>query len=324
MAAMEASYRRGRAAGAAIGASLVAGGVFVALTVLADQDVAGRAALPWRADPYHTAIGLAELVVPALALAIVVRLFVWRAPGGPDRAQQTVRAAGTMTALVGAALAFEWAAVIGATDAGRHPAPLVGLGVTSLLVAVATVLLVRSRRPAGAARRWRRDWLGDAALACRWTPLPRSWTSPPAVDAVRRHALALFVGASGLAGAALAGAQSIGEQLTDPLLIGWYFVVATVSLTAFCLVGNAVAGFVVRPAPGRIRRAVEAALVTGGSTSLLAVAFRDPARAAVGLGPVTSVPTMAWLTLGTGLGVAVLTAAALLLRTPESTGKATG
>ncbi|WP_203965027.1 hypothetical protein [Actinocatenispora thailandica] len=325
---MEPAYRRDRAAVAAICASLLAAGAFEAPTVLATQDRTVWAASPWRDDPYHAVLGLAELAVPALGLLIVLRLFGWRAPGRSDRGQQTVRAAGTMTALAGAALAFEWAAVL----AGAHAAArtgwtsllIAGLVVTSLLTAAAGVLLARCRWPRGSARRWRHDWLGDAALLCRWTPLPRRWIGPAAVAAVRRHALTGFVAASALAAAGVAGAQAIGEQLTDPLLVAWYFVVEATSLIAFCLVSNAIAGFVVRPARGRVRRAAEAALVTGGLATILAVAFRDVARAALGAGPVASVPTLVGLTLGVGLGVAVLTTAVLLVRTQDSSERATG
>jgi hypothetical protein len=315
---MEPRYRKSRATVAASGVSLLAAAVFAALTALTTHDRTVRAASPWRDDPYHAVVGLAELAVPWLGLLVVLRLFAWRAPGGPDRAQQTARAAGTIATLVGVASAFEWAAVIGAAPVARTgwtSVLVAGLAVTSLLTAGAAVLLVRCRRPRGSARRWRHDWLGDVALLLRWTPLPRRWTGPAMVDRVRRHALAVFVAVSVLAGGGLAGAQSIGEGITDPLLVTWYFVVEAASLLAFGLVSNAVAGFVVRPAAGRARRAVEMSLATGGGAVLLAVAFRDVIRAAFGLGPVTAVPTLVGLTLGAGLGAAAL-AAVLALAVP--------
>ena len=117
MTAMQCVRESERAPSAAVQGSLGAAGVFEVLTVPETQDKTIWAVSPWREDPYHAVVSLAGFAVPMLALAIALRLLTWRAPGGPDRAQQTVRAAGVMTAMIGLTLAFEWVAVFGRTPA---------------------------------------------------------------------------------------------------------------------------------------------------------------------------------------------------------------
>jgi hypothetical protein len=98
-----------------------------------------------------------------------LRLLAWRAPGGPDRERQMVRAVDAMTTLIGLTLVFEWAAVIGGAHAsswGTWTSVLIGgLVVASTVTVVATALLVRCRRH-GSSGRWRHDWLGDVVLVC--------------------------------------------------------------------------------------------------------------------------------------------------------------
>src|ERR1035441_6959487 len=142
-----------RASSVAVWTSLGTGGVFEALTVSEIENKAAWAISPWKEDPYHTAVYLAQFAVPVLALLIVLRLLPRGALAEPDRAQQTVLAAGVMMALIGLTLAFEWAAVIG----GANPSPwgawtllqVGGLAVVSVLAVGAAVLLVRCRRPRG-------------------------------------------------------------------------------------------------------------------------------------------------------------------------------
>src|SRR4051812_26808524 len=95
----------------AILAALAAAVTFEALTVLATQDKTVRAVSPWQDDPYDGFVSFALIAVPPLAVVIAARLPMWRAPGGPDRQQQTAWAAGALTGLVGLTLAAEWAAV---------------------------------------------------------------------------------------------------------------------------------------------------------------------------------------------------------------------
>lgn len=329
MAAMECSDDSGRASSAAVRASLGAAAVFEALTVPETQDKTIWAVSPWREDPYHTAVSLTEFAVPMLMLVIALRLLAWRAPGGPDRAHQTARAAALMTAMIGLTLACEWAAVIGETSSpsrGAWTSVLIGgLVVTSVLTVAVTVLLVRCRRQRGAPGRWQHDWLGDVVFVCRRIPVLRRWTGPDTAAWARRRAMTVFVALSVLAAAAFTGFQAIGERWTDPLLIAWMLIAETAANLAFCVTGNAVAGFIARPPRTRPRRTAEASVVTGCLAILVAVAFHDALWSALGAGPLTS-PALAALTLGAGLATSLVTAALLLARgssaTPPNRGRA--
>jgi hypothetical protein len=302
-----------RASPAVILASLGAAGLFEVLTLAATQDKTVRAASPWQDDPYDAMVSLAEFAVPMLALVIALRLFAWRAPGGPDRERQMVRAAGAMTAVIAITLAFEWAAVI----AGAH-APyrstwaswlISGLVLASTVTVVVAALLVRRRRPYGP---WRHDWLGDVVLVCGRVPVVRRWVTLRAAAWVRRGALTVFVTLSVLAALGLAGSLAIGERWTNPLLIAWALVVVTTSNLAFCVISNAVAGFVARPPRTRARRVAETSVVAGCLAIQVAVAFRDPLWAGLGAGSPTSVPALVALTLGAGLVTSLATTCVLL------------
>ncbi|WEO96880.1 hypothetical protein A6P39_024200 [Streptomyces sp. FXJ1.172] len=301
---------------AVVRGSLALAVVFEALTVLETQDKTVRAASPWQDDPYDVMVSLAQFTVPMLALVITLRLFAWRAPGGGDRVQQTVRAAGAMVTLVGLAVVSEWAAVIARTSAsssGPWASVLIGgLVVNSLLTAVAAVWLGRCRRPRRSAGGRRNDWLGDAVFLCRRIPVLRRWAGPDATDWVRRRAMTVFVTLSTLAAVALTGGQAIGERWTDPLLTAWFLVVAATSNLAFCVISNAVAGFIARPPRARPRRIAEASAVAGCVAISAATAFRDALWPVFGTGPLTSVPALAALTLGAGLVTSLVTAALLL------------
>ncbi|MER6738572.1 hypothetical protein [Streptomyces puniciscabiei] len=313
---MEHVKENGRASSAVVWASLGAAGVFEALTVLATQDKSVRAASPWQDDPYDVMVSLAQFAVPMLALVIASRLLAWRAPGGVDRVRQTVRAAGAMVTLVGLTVVSEWAAVVARTPAsssGTWAAVLIGgLAVNSVLTAAVAVLLVRGHRGHGSAGPWRHDWLGDAVFLCRRIPVLRRGAGPDAAVWVRRHAMTVFVTLSTLAAAALTSAQAIGEGWTDPLLTAWFLVVTATSNLAFCVISNAVAGFVARPPRTRPRRIAEASAVAGCVAISVATAFRDALWPVFGTGTLTSVPALAALTLGAGLATSLVTAALLL------------
>ncbi|MER6568671.1 hypothetical protein ABT288_21440 [Streptomyces sp. NPDC001093] len=313
---MEDVKEDGRASSAVVWASLGAAGVFEALTVLETQDKTVRAASPWQDDPYDVVVSLAQFAVPMPALVIALRLLVWRAPGGADRVRQTVRAAGAMVTLVGLTVVSEWAAVIARTPAsssGTWASVLIGgLVVNSVLTMAIAVLLVRGHRGQGSAGPWRHDWLGDAVFVCRRIPVLRRWVGPDAADRVRRRAMTVFVALSTLAAAAITGAQAIGERWTDPLLIAWFLIVVATSNLAFCVISNAVAGFIARPARPRTRRIAEASAVAGCVAISAATAFRDALWPVFGTGSLTSVPALAALTLGAGLATSLVTAALLL------------
>ncbi|MEU8975100.1 hypothetical protein AB0D11_38665 [Streptomyces monashensis] len=314
---MEPMEKNGRVPSAVVWVSLATAAVFEALTVLETQNKTVRAASPWQDDPYDVMVSLAQFTVPMLALVIALRLLAWRAPGGADRAWQTMRAAGVMTTLVGLTLAFEWVAVIASTPSsfsGWASVLISGLVVNSVLTVPAVLLLVRCRRRPGASRSRRQDWLGDVVFVCRHVPVLRTWADADAVDWVRRRAMTVFVVVSTLAAASVTGAQAIGEHWTDPLLIVWMLIVVTTSDLAFCVISNAIAGFIARPPRTRTRRIAEAAMVAGCVAISVATAFRDALWSVLGTGTLTSVPALAALTLGAGAATSVITAALLLPR----------
>jgi hypothetical protein len=277
--------------------------LFEALTVLATQDKSVRAVMPWQDDPYDVLVSFAMFAVPMLVAAIALRLPAWRAPGGQDRAQQTARAAGTVTAVIGMTLAAQWAAVAARAHApewNRWTAVLVaGLTVQSLLTLAVGIRLWQRRSPRG--RQWQHDWLEDVM---------RRFLTPPTLARIRAHATAVFVTLSLLAAAALTGAQAIGEGWTDPLLIAWMFTVLTSTNFAFCVLSNAVAGFIARPPITR----TETTVIAGALALMLTTAFRDPLWTAISGAPVTTVAVLVALTVGAALAASALTAVALAAR----------
>lgn len=305
-----------RSSPAVILASLGAAGLFDALTVLGTQDKSVRAVSPWHEDPYDAVVSLCQLAVPMLGLVILLRLLAWRAPGGPDRGQQTARAAGAMLTLVVLTLVAEWSAVIGGVNDsvwnGWTFVLIGGLIVNSMLTGGVVVSLWRGRRR-GSFPRWRHDWLGDVILLCERTPVSRRWIGPEAVAWVRQHAMTVFVTASLLAAIAITGLQAFGEQWTNPLLIAWMLVVELASYLSFCVITNAVVGFIARPPRARLRRVAETSVVTGCVAIHATIAFRDALWP--GSAPLTSVPALAVFTLGAGLAAALATAGLLIVRT---------
>jgi hypothetical protein len=317
MAVMESADESQRASPAVVLASLGTAALFEVLTVLATQDKTVRAASPWQDDPYDAVVSLAQFAVPMLALVIALRLFAWRAPGGPDRERQLARAAAAMLALIGLTLVSEWAAVIGRAHAGSWgtwTSVLVGgLIVASVVTGVVGALLVR-RRSRGASGRWRHDWLGDVVLVCERIPVLRRWATPEVAAWVRRRAMTVFVTLSVLASVGIAGSLAVGERWTDPLLIAWALIAETASNLAFCVLTNAVAGFIARPARTRSRRVAETSVIAGCVAIQVAVAFRDALWPVVGVGS-PSVPALVTLPLGTGFVTSLVTAGLLLART---------
>lgn len=299
MAAMERA--------SAVAAGLGSAAVFESLAVVSTQVRSVRAASPWQQDPYNAVVGLAQVAVPMLGLVILLRLLAWRAPGGPDRERQVVRAAGAMTALVGLALAFEWAAVGTMRSWAAWTWALAGgLVVASVCAVVAAVLLARCR---GTRARWRHDWLGDVLLVGRTVPALRRWATADAADWVRRRAMTVFVLASALAAAGTVGAMVVGERWSDPLLIGWALIAQTTTFLAFCVISNAVAGFIARPDRSRARRAAEASVVAGCVAVHVAVAFHDQ----LWPGPL-SVADLVVLTLGAGAATSAASGAVLMTK----------
>ncbi len=298
--------------------------LFMTLTVLATQDQAIRAASPWQDDPYDAMVSLAQFTVPMLAVVIGLRLLAWRAPGAPDREHQTTRASVAMLALIALTLGFEWASVVARAHAPAWNVSTVGLIggllVMSVCASVISVLLWRRRRPRGASRHWRTDWLGDVVWLAGRIPVLRRWVRPEAAQRVRQHALTVFVGLSMVGAAGVVGALAVGEQWADPGLIAWAFIVVATAYFAFCVISNNVAGFITRPHLSRPRRIAQTSVLAGCVAIQLVTAFRDPVWAFVATGPVSSVTVLAALTLGAGLTVGAASAILLLTR-PDRTAR---
>jgi hypothetical protein len=128
---------------------------------------------------------------------------------------------------------------------------------------------------------------------------------------VRRHDRTVFLGASLIAAVGIIGALAYGERWTDPLLIGWGLAVEVTCYYAFCVLTNAVLGFVDRPA--RDRR-TERAVVVGSLSALAAVAWHDQLASWLRMAPL-DVVGLVELTGGAGL-LGFLLAFAVLRVTP--------
>ncbi len=314
-----------RASWVAVRVNLVAATVFSVLSVVETQRKAVWRSSPWREDPYYTVVSLAAFAVVMLALAIALRLPARGRVGGAQRAQQTVRAAGAITAVITFTVAFEWAAVIAARNVVRQggwPATQVGgLVVTTVLALAAGASLGRGRRPRHGPGEWhpdwRHDWLEDVIWLCGRLPGLRRWINPRLAVWTRRHAMALFLVLSVLAAAVIAGAQVVGEGVRDPLFITWLLVAETAANLAFCVLSNAVAGFIARPPRRRARRIVETSVVAGCLADVAAIAFHDPLASALGTRELTSA-SLAALTLGAGLAVSLLAASLQLVLDREA------
>ena len=142
----------------------------------------------------------------------------------------------------------------------------------------------------------------------------RSWATPEVAAWARGHAMTVFVALSALAGLAITSAQAIGERTTDPVIIIWFMIVETGSNLAFCVISNAIAGFIARPRRTRPRNITETSVVAGCLATLITIAFHDSPWSAFIAGPLTT-PALVSLTLGAGVVVSLATAALLLART---------
>ncbi len=284
-------------------------------------------ASPWRQDPVHTVVWLAAFMVPMLGLALGLRwLAGWVSGGLRDGAWTAAmfRAAAVLTGAIGLTLVCEWATVPGRTVEGPGAAAgqwqLAGLVTLSVLavVLIAWLSVLLRRLP----RRLRRfgapdsDGFGDAVLLAGRLPVVRRWATPQAVAWMRRRAMTVFVVLSLLAAAAFTAAQAVGERITDPVFVAWLFVAETAANLAFCVISNALAGFVARPPRSGRRHIAETALVAGCLATVAAIAFHDALWSALGRGPLTA-PRLEGLTLGAGLAAALVAAGvtAGLLRT---------
>jgi len=320
---LPASAPNQRPAAVAIRSGLAVAMLFELITGPETQFRAAWSASPWRQDPYHTAVLLAQVTTPMLVVAVLLRLAVRSPAGQAEREQQLVRATGITIALIALALCSEWASVVADPARQRWRAgtglEVVGLGLCTAFSLLVTQLLWRARSEHGATQRWRHDWLADGAILIeRLTGLGRR-RGPQVVEQLRRHTSAVFLAASMLAAAAGTAAQAFGEGITDLRLIAWNFLAITAALSAFCFTSNAIVGFIARPPRSRTRQTVERGVVAGGIAVLVAIAFHDPLWSLVGRGQLTAGGLIA-LTSGAGGLAATLAAVASHLaglRRPE-------
>jgi hypothetical protein len=304
---------------AVVPAAIACAALFYAVTVAATQIASVRARSPWQDDPYNVMVSCALVTVPVLAVMLVVRIAARRSrptetgAAAGDAERQMLRATLALLLIVDATLVFEWAAVIG----GAHRTAwtvatgwlLAGAVATTLSAAPLTVLALRAGAARRLGRRWNEDWLGDlASLVDRMAGAGRL-NLTLVVAGVRRHAVPVFAAASVAGAAAIIGALAYSEGWTDPWLFGWALAVGATSNFAACMIVNAVAGVVARPAPRRPQ--LEVAVVAGCVAVQFAVAFRGPIWTAL---TGRSADTLAALTELT-IGAAVTTAVVVLIAT---------
>jgi hypothetical protein len=294
-----------RSAASAIALALGNGVLFSAFAALSTQVKALQAATPWQDDPYHGMVSFAGFLVPALTFLTALRLVLWRRGAALPRfrVDQLLRAALVNVALVAGTVLTDWVAV-----ALRADRPLWN-STTPWLIGVIGVLTVTS---AGCGQTWARarralpdgpddgDWLDDLArLVNLVTVRPLDLRRPIAL--LRRHIVAFATGFSLLAGIGVAGAQAVGEGVTDPVLISTYAVIGTGGFLAFCLVCDA-ALHIARP-----QRQVSTwwiAVVAGCAGLPVSAVFRDGIWALLDLpGTVDTSAELALITVG-GAGAA--------------------
>jgi hypothetical protein len=128
----------------------------------------------------------------------------------------------------------------------------------------------------------------------------------------------VFSAVSVSAGALEISGTVVGERWTDLLLISWATVVIAAANFAFCVISNAVAGFIARPPLSRAQRATESAVVAGSAATLTAVAFRADIWRLGSRHPLDTVAPLVMLTLGVGVAVALMTAVIVLRRSPAA------
>ena len=128
---------------------------------------------------------------------------------------------------------------------------------------------------------------------------------------VRRHDRLVFLTASVMAAGGIVGALAYGEGWTDPLLIGWALAVEVTCYYAFCVLTNAVLGFIHRPV--RDRR-TERAVVIASVSFQAAVALHGQLEPLAGFGSPDGVPRLVQVTLGPALLVFVLAVVLVRLR----------
>jgi hypothetical protein len=302
---------------AVVRAAIACAGLFEAVIVVSTQLRSVRLRSPWQDDPYNVMVSFALFAVPVLAVMLALRLAALRSPRTRttttgDAERQMLRAALALLAVIDATLGAQWAAVaLGEHRPAWHAATgwlVAGTATVTLWAVPLTVLAIRAGATRRLGRPWNKDWLGDLASLFDRLPGAGRLNVQPVVAGIRRHAVLVFATASVAGAAAIIGALAVGEGWTDPWLVSWALAVETASNFAACMIVNAVAGVVARPAG---RRNLEIAITAGCVAVQLAVAFREPLwRALTGRSPDT-VTALTELTAG----AAVLACAVALVAT---------
>ena len=301
---MREKHRRIRPAFAC---SVALSGAFEVFLVLGTQVKGVMAVTPWQDDPYHAWISLVVFALPMLLVVAALRYagawLPWGRSSASGRQRDLVKAGVVLVAFVGATVLDCWLSVL----LGEHRSSwdarttwmLIALGVMSAWVPVAMWLGLRDLRVLPRVRD--ADWVGDVLPA-------------PLATWVRRHDRVVFLTASVVAAVVIIGALAYGERWTDPLLIGWGLTVEVTCYYAFCVITNAVLGFIDRPdRDGRIERA----FVLAGVVLQAAVAMHGQLEPLVGIGAPDGVGRLVEVTVTPALVVFVVAFGALRLR-PET------
>ena len=272
-----------------------------------NQDKAVLAASPWQDDPFHTWVSLAVFALPALlavtALRAVGGWLPWGRSSSVARQRDLVRAGLVMTSFDAVTVAVCWLAVALRWDRQLWDST------TPWLVAVVGALTVPVPVVVWLGMRWLRSRNAVAAP----DDVPADWVADvlpaPLAAWVRRHDRLVFLTASVVAACGIVGGLALGEGWTNLLLIGWAVALEITCYYAFCVLTNAVLGFIARPP--RDRR-TERAVVVGSLAFQLAVAMHNQLAPLIGFGAPGGVGRLVQVTVVPAL--AAFAVALVLLR----------
>jgi hypothetical protein len=287
---MRENHRRIRLAFACSVALATAFEVFL---LLGTQVKGVMAVTPWQDDPYHAWISLVVFALPMLLVVVALRYagawLPWGRSSASGRQRDLAKAGVVLVTFVGATALDCWLSVL----LGEHRSSwdarttwmLIALGVMSAWAPVALWLGLRDLRILP--REPDADWVGDVMPA----PLA-AW--------VRRHDRIVFLTASVVAAVVIIGTLAYGERWTDPLLIGWGLAVEITCYYAFCVITNAVLGFIDRPDRDGC---IERAFVLASVALQAAVAMHGQLEPLVGTGAADGVGRLVEVTVAPGLVV---------------------
>ncbi len=303
-----------RQAGTAIALSLGAAAAYCAFTWVTKETPALYLHQPWQDDPYDALVSFDFVGLPLLVAAGAARVRLCRRfqPLPYRRVVDLLRLCRVVVGLALATQAAEWIATVLRARARTWNAvtawQLVALAALTLATLAAGWLLHRTSRGIASAARpaSQPDWLADAvallAYEARRLPAARSLTEPVLswVDTqVVARVRARPVGAAALLAALLTlpeVAAKIWLEHYPASLVLYVSVVSTAGLFGFAVAAGSYLR-VVAPRGDRAPAWVGAAVAASIGASL-AVAFRDPLLASVGIDPDrATVETLAVLTV---------------------------